>query len=165
MSHHYKIITTILILIPVFVLSSCATIFKGGHAEVRFNSSPAGADILIDEINKGETPTSAMLARGESHIVTFQMEGYEDVKVKINKKFDAATTIIGNIFSWALLGIVVDIASGAAYSLTPADLQANMKQLQEAGIINPDEMPRSDKNSVHVFMLTAEQWELISGAH
>ncbi|PAU94473.1 hypothetical protein CK503_06655 [Aliifodinibius salipaludis] len=149
------------LLIFSFFLSSCATIFKGSNAEVRFNSSPSGAEVLVDEINKGETPTSAQLSRSESHIVTFQKDGYEEVKVKVNRNFDGATTILGNLVSWWLLGVVVDVASGAAYTLSPADLQGNLNKLEEAGVINKDELPKAKENTVHVFMLTKEEWQEI----
>lgn len=155
-----KTIISLIVLVSFF-LTSCATIFKGSTAEIRFNSTPSGADVLVDEINRGETPTVAHLSRSESHIVTFQKEGYEEVKVGINKKFDGATTILGNLVSWALLGIVVDVASGAAYSLSPADIQGNLNKLQEAGIVDPDKMENPDKNTIHVFMLTKKQWQEI----
>lgn len=149
------------VLLFSFFLTSCATIFKGGHAEVRFNSSPSGADILVDEVNKGETPAAIQLSRSESHKVTFKKEGYEDVTFKVNKKFDAATTIVGNIFSWALLGIVVDVASGAAYTLSPADVEGNLDKLKAAGVINPGDVPEVKDNTVHVFMLSKEDWKKI----
>jgi len=163
MFHKHRIPIAIMIIFS-FYITSCATIFKGGHAEVRFNSSPSGAEVYVDEINKGETPTTAQLARSDSHIITFSKEGYEDVKVAVNKKFDAATTILGNIVSWALLGIVVDVASGAAYSLSPADVQANLNQLQTAGIINMEKLPSNKKNTIHVFMLTKEEWNQINSS-
>ncbi|MFH5834088.1 PEGA domain-containing protein [Halalkalibaculum sp. DA384] len=152
------------LLIVSFFLTSCATIFKGSTAEVRFNSSPSGAEVLIDEINKGETPTSAQLARSESHTVTFQKDGYEDVKVKINKKFDGATTILGNLVSWWLLGVVVDVASGAAYTLSPADIDGNLNELENAGVIDTDELPKPEENTIHVFMITQEEWQQIQNS-
>jgi len=160
MKKHTKIHITGVFLISL-ILASCATIFKGGHGEVRFNSSPSGADVLINQVNKGETPTTAQLSRKESHTVTFKKEGYEDVTVRINRKFDGATTILGNIVSWALLGIVVDVASGAAYTLTPADVDANLNKLQAAGIIDKEKISKKSENTVHVFMLTKEQWKKI----
>lgn len=149
------------ILLMSFFFTSCATIFKGGHGEVRFNSSPSGADVLIDQVNKGETPTSAQLSRKESHIVTFKKDGYEDVTVKVDRKFDGATVILGNLVSWWLIGVVVDVASGAAYTLSPADIQGNLNELQAAGIIDENQIPDQQKNTVHVIMLTKEQWEKI----
>lgn len=152
-----------LILLLSFFFTSCATIFKGGHGEVRFNSTPSGADVIVDQVNKGETPTSAQLSRKESHTVTFKKDGYEDVTVKVEQKFDGATVILGNLVSWWLIGVVVDVASGAAYTLSPADIQGNLNELQAAGIIDQSQIPEKNKNTVHVFMLTKEQWEKIEG--
>ncbi len=135
----------------------CATIFKGSSADVRLNSQPAGASVFINEIDKGSTPQTLSLERDKDHILTFKKDGYEDVKVEINQKFDGATTILGNLVSWALLGIVVDVATGAAYSLEPADVQANLENMQQSGII--DEIPERKENEIMVIMLTKEEWQ------
>lgn len=143
-------------LIALFILSGCATIFKGSSADIKVNSTPSGAEVWINDINKGTTPQTMSLKRDQNHVLEFRMDGYEPVRIEVNKKFDAATTIVGNIFSWALLGIVVDVATGAAYSLNPHDVQANMKQLQAAGYIpNHQEMSESD---IHIMMISAEDW-------
>ncbi len=146
----------IILSVITLMFMGCATIFKGSTADVRFNSSPAGANIMINNINKGTTPQTISLKRNKNHVVTFQKDGYEDVTMEINKKFDIGTTVIGNIFSWGLIGIIVDVAGGAAYSLEPYELQANMEKLQSAGYIPSENMV--EKNSVHVFMLTKEEW-------
>ena len=155
-----------LVYICIILISSsmigCATIFKGSKADINVNSQPSDATVYINGIDKGSTPQTLALDRGEDHILTFKKDGYEDVKVEINKKFDGATTILGNIVSWALVGIVVDVATGAAYSLEPADVQANLNQMKNAGII--DHMPKKDKNGITVIMLTKEQWKQIRAA-
>jgi heat shock protein HspQ/uncharacterized protein YceK len=137
----------------------CGTIFKGSSADIRFNSSPAGADIMINNIDKGTTPQTIGLKRNQNHVVTFKKDGYKDVTMEITKKFDIGTTVIGNIFSWGLIGIIVDVANGAAYSLEPYDLQANMESLQAAGYIPSDLEVKKDE--VHVFMLTSEEWKAL----
>lgn len=116
---------------------------------------------MINGIDKGETPQSLSLQRSENHILTFKKDGYEDVKVEIKKKFDGATTILGNLVSWFLVGIVVDVATGAAYSLSPADVQANMNKLKEAGYI--EKIPKQTKNSITVIMLTKKEWQKVAG--
>lgn len=115
---------------------------------------------MINGIDKGETPQSLSLQRSENHVLTFKKEGYKDVKVEIKKKFDGATTILGNLVSWFLVGIVVDVATGAAYSLNPADVQANMNKLKEAGYI--EKIPKQKKNSITVIMLTEKEWEKVT---
>lgn len=150
---------TVPILILAFFAAGCATIFKGSSADVRVNSAPSGADIYINQIDRGTTPQTLSLKRDRNYVLEFRKEGYQDVRVEVNKKFDLATTVVGNIFSWALVGIVVDLATGAAYSLTPADVQANMQELQAAGYL-PDENQVSESD-VFVVMLTKKQWQQV----
>lgn len=144
------------LLVSGVLFTNCATIFKGNSADIRVNSNPSGATISVNNVNMGVTPQTMSLKRNSGHVLTFSKDGYEDVVVEIEQKFDIATTVVGNIFSWALLGIVVDVATGAAYSLTPADVQANFDKMAAAGIIDPN--ADLGENDIFVFMLTSEQW-------
>jgi hypothetical protein len=154
---------SIFIILLVSILTvGCATIFKGSDADIRVNSQPSDASIFINEIDRGNTPQTLTLGRDEDHILTFKKEKFEDVRVEVNKKFDGATTILGNLVSWWLVGVVVDVASGAAYSLEPADVQANLNEMSAAGFI--DEVPEEDKEGITVIMLTKEQWKEIKNA-
>lgn len=155
MKNSKLILTGILCLL----ISGCATIFKGGSADIKVNSSPSGAEIYLNDINRGSTPQTLSLKRNKDYVLTFKREGYEDTKLEVTKKFDVGTTVVGNIFSWSLLGVVVDIASGAAYSLEPYNLQANMEALRTAGYLPKNFKPKKDE--VHVIMLTTEQWEAL----
>jgi hypothetical protein len=148
----------IIFLISILTVG-CATIFKGSDADIRVNSQPSDASIFINEIDRGNTPQTLTLGRDQDHILTFKKDGYEDVRIEVNKKFDGATTILGNLVSWWVIGVVVDVASGAAYSLEPADVQANLEEMQASGII--DEIPSNDENSINVIMLTEEEWSQI----
>lgn len=156
-----KLIKVISIFLIAFYSVGCATIFKGSNADIRVNSAPAGARVYVNEIDKGKTPTTLSLKRDDSYVLHFKKEGYKDVKLEVQKKFDAATTIVGNLFSWWVLGVVVDVASGAAYSLTPADVNAHMEQLKNAGLIKEGQ---AKKNEIFVFMMTQEQWNKIKAA-
>lgn len=69
---------------------------------------------------------------------------------------------MGNLVSWWLVGVVVDVATGAAYSLEPADVQANLNEMQAAGFI--DEIPNEDTKGITVIMLTEEEWKEINDA-
>lgn len=144
-----------------FLLTSCATTFKGEHAEIRVNSAPAGASIFIHGIDKGTTPQTLTLDRDANYVLTLKKSGYKDVKVAVEKDFDFATTVLGNLVSFALIGIVVDLGTGAAYSLEPADIQANMDKLKAAGII--DTIPKQGENEIMVIMLTQKEWKAING--
>tara|TARA_R110000868_G_scaffold304437_14_gene565196 strand:- start:38851 stop:39342 length:492 start_codon:yes stop_codon:yes gene_type:complete len=147
------------LLVASFLTPSCASIFKGSSADVRVNSNPAGADIFINGIDRGVTPQTLSLKRNQDYVLTFKKEGYEDVNFEVAKKFDIGTAVVGNIFSWGLIGLIVDIGTGAAYSLTPADVEANLGSMQQAGII--DANANLENGDIFVFMLTSDQWEEI----
>ena len=75
-----------LLLLSSVVLSSCGTIFKGSNADIRVNSSPAGATIYVNDINKGLAPQTLSLKRNRDYTLTFKKEGYADVTFEVNKK-------------------------------------------------------------------------------
>lgn len=156
---NYKLVA--FLCLTSFLLISCATIFKGEHAQIRVNSAPAGASVFINGIDKGTTPQTMTLKRDQNYVLTFKKEGYKDVKVPVHKNFDAATTILGNLVSFFLVGIVVDVATGAAYSLEPADVQANMDKLKAKGIIPA--IPEPHENEITVIMLTQKEWQAVNG--
>lgn len=152
-----------LLIVAGLLTANCAAIFKGSSADIRVNSNPSGADIIINGIDRGVTPQTMSLSRNENYVLTFKKDGYEDVNVEVKKKFDVGTTVVGNIFSWGLIGIIVDVATGAAYSLTPADIDANFDTMAKAGLINPDELNQKE-GEINVIMITTEQWEAIQAA-
>jgi len=141
-------------------ISGCATIFKGSEADIRVNSSPAGATIKVNGINSGLTPQTLSLKRNQTHQIEFSRDGFESVLFNVERKFDIGTTVIGNIFSWGIIGIIVDVATGAAYTLTPADLQANLGALQSLNLI-PAEL-KSDEDDIFVVMITSDEWAKIT---
>lgn len=123
-----KSVNWILIVLMVFLSSGCSTITKGSRQLVTINSSPPGAKVKIGGL-KGTTPYTADLATDKDYIAEVSLEGYEDQQVQIVKSFRAGTTILGNIF-WLLIGVVIDVCSGAAYGLSPSvvDVQLEKKQ-------------------------------------
>jgi len=156
----FRVVTTLVLFCVLSI--SCASIFKGSSADIRVNSNPAGANIFINGIDRGVTPQTLSLKRNSDYLLTFKKEGYEDLNFEIFKKFDIGTAVVGNIFSWGLVGIIVDVATGAAYSLTPADVEANLSSLQAAGYIDKDF--ETDDSDIFVFMLTTDQWEELKRA-
>lgn len=90
---------------------SCATVLTGTRQDIRFDSRPEGADILINGIEKGSTPVTLSLKKpGFSETrVTLRMKGYKDQSFTMDKEFNAISLI-------SLIGIlpaVVDLVTGA----------------------------------------------------
>ena len=124
----------------LLTLPACATIVRGSNQKIQANSAPAGATILVNGENRGTTPTTLLLPRNRSYQVVFRHEGYDDVTVNLNQQFEAGAALVGNIFSWGLLGMVVDVANGSAYQLTPDQLNVALEATDRTAAVttNPD---------------------------
>lgn len=111
-----------------FVLTSCATIFNGTSQEVKFESEPSGAAVMVGGVERGTTPATITMTKPglSSKRVTFQKEGYEDRTIKLQKSF--ATTSILNIFGPTLLGFGIDAFSGALFNYSPTRYKAELEQ-------------------------------------
>lgn len=106
----------------------CATIMHGGRTQrIGISSMPTGATVSIDN-NKsmGVTPIFADLKRGEEHIVTIEMPGYEKSQLTLTKSMSG--WVWGNIVFGGLIGLAVDAISGSIYNLSPEQLNAELRK-------------------------------------
>lgn len=106
---------------------------------------------MVNGQDLGRTPTTLTLKRKNQYQVVFKLEGHEDVTLAIDKEFKFGATIIGNIFSWGIIGIVVDIANGSAYQLTPEQLHASLGARGTAARID------ADSESIQVYFFEPSQ--------
>lgn len=117
-------------------LSGCASIIEGSTQNITVKSEPAGASISITDrggqkIHTGVTPATVSLKRGagyfksEQYTVRFEKPGFEPTEVKIIGSVNG--WYFGNILIGGLIGMLaVDPATGAMYTLAPADLSATL---------------------------------------
>jgi len=147
-----KLFLIVFLLSLPFLFWYCATIVRGSSQEVRINSSPADATVIINGEEKGKTPLTLTLKRNKTYQIVFKKEGFKDLTVNIDKQFKFVPTIIGNIFSWGIIGIVVDLANGSAYQLTPEQVDVTLAKLGTS--LN---IPKSNsKNELTVIFLTKD---------
>lgn len=57
-----------------------------------------------------------------AYVLTFEKQGYKPVEVSLKRAVDG--WIFGNIVFGGLIGLVIDLASGSAYKLTPQEVKA-----------------------------------------
>jgi len=128
-----KIIAGLLSVIILITVFSCASIVCGTKQDIRINSDPTGAQVSIDGV-KYITPAVVKMKRGKDHSLTFTKEGYSPVTMKIDKEFNS--WVLGNLIFGGVIGLIVDFSNGAAYKLSPEQVNAklNKKQLDEFGI-------------------------------
>jgi hypothetical protein len=141
----------IFFLIVTFLLASCATIIHGTRQDISFSSTPSGAKVFINEVDKGSTPTIVNLERKNNYAVKIQLDGYLPFETNIVKKVDG--WIAGNIVFGGLIGLIVDAASGGMYKLSPEQIASELKN---SAVTIKDNMIY-----IGVVMRPDPSWELI----
>lgn len=110
-------------------LSGCATLVNGQFQEVKLVSSPSGATVWIDGYNRGIAPTAVLLSRDSDHVVTYRLDGHDIEQVKLERSFDFAPTILGNLITLDPLGIIGDMIIGGAYKFEVPANEAYLSKL------------------------------------
>lgn len=125
----FRIITKLKIAIIFLIISilanSCATVFTGTKQNVQINTSPPGAKVLVDGIERGTTPLALRLKKGsEGQVITIKMEGYE-TKV-FQPETDVNFVSVLNLFNLLFWGI--DAATGALWKYDPKYYEFELTQ-------------------------------------
>lgn len=139
-----------IVLVSITWLSGCATVVSGGRQNIRFSSTPSGAEVRIydeyeSEVWSGVTPVSASVERGSgfftgaSYRVEVLLEGYEPATVFIRPNLNGFWYVAGNLFLGGPLGwLIVDPATGAMWNLSPEVVNARLQEttaMEESGEI------------------------------
>ena len=116
------------LLLAVLCLLGCATIVRGTSQDIPIQSHPAHARVFVDGVDMGITPTVLNLTRSKPHSIRLSLAGHEDVMINLDRKFKLGASVVGNIFSFGIVGLVVDVANGSAYQLTPDTVTRGMAE-------------------------------------
>lgn len=114
-----EIMMKVFLIAAVASLSGCATIISGTHQEVKINSIPTGAAVMVDGAPRGVTPVVLRLKRRPSHTLTLQKIGYQPQSCIINSGFNG--WFLGNILLGGVIGMAVDGIDGASSKLEVPD--------------------------------------------
>ncbi len=116
----------ILIILPLIILSGCASIFKGPNDRIRLNSNPVGADIYINGDFAGKAPLRFSLKASKSYIIEFKKDGYTSCTYHVNSEIGAGWIILDIIAG--LIPVAIDAVTGSWYYLEPDYLNCNMEK-------------------------------------
>lgn len=108
-------------------LGGCATIVHGSRQNVSINSNPPGAAVYIDNGMALTTPSHVNLERKRDYIVTISKPGYQTQTIPLNSVLTA--WLAGNIIFGGIIGGGVDLLSGAAWTLTPENINLTLTPL------------------------------------
>jgi hypothetical protein len=116
-------------LLPLLVVSACATIMEGSGQSVAISTTPPGAICNVDRTGTHlasvtATPGSLRLEKSKNDLdVSCVKEGYGKSIVSVSPKFVGTT--FGNIVAGGVIGVAIDAASGANYSY-PSDIHLDL---------------------------------------
>jgi len=122
----YRLLLSVITLI---FLSGCGTIVSGKYQEIKVNSEPQRAEVLLDGKYQCLTPCTLTLERKEEYMIKVYKEGYREHNIKINQ--DANFWVFGNLvfgLIGAPIGAFVDYTTGSIYSLTPDNIYIIMPE-------------------------------------
>jgi hypothetical protein len=119
-----------LLLLPVLLLTSCATITRGVHEKLRVQSDPPGATVTLSTGEKGVTPaTFVEKRRSDKFTVTVSKAGYVAQTVTVESKAGGTggTAMAGNLLIGGAIGMGVDAGTGAYDSLYPNPVSVKLE--------------------------------------
>lgn len=113
---------TMLSILSLVSLTSCATIVQGTHQSIGIASNPSNANIWVDNFYVGNTPLIVQMSRKDNHFVRIELEGYQPYEATFSRQLSG--WVFGNIVFGGVIGLAVDAISGGIYMLTPDQIQA-----------------------------------------
>ena len=116
------------VFVGVYVLGGCATIFKGAHNNVDFNSDPTGAQVYVNGSPMGTTPINLKLESKRTYTIEFKKDGYDPKTYTITNHVGVGWIVLDVLFG--LVPVIVDAATGSWYELDQAAVNAVLEEQQ-----------------------------------
>ncbi|MGH9560652.1 MAG: PEGA domain-containing protein [Terracidiphilus sp.] len=91
------------------ICTGCATVLGSKSHDFNFNSTPDGAEVLVDGNPVGVTPMTVNLSNTQAHSVVFKKKGYADIGCQLGKGTGAGWVIADVVFG--VVPLVVDAAT------------------------------------------------------
>lgn len=141
----HKTINIGLTILTLIFFCNCATITKDESQPVAFSSEPQGAEVSINSVPMGTTPTTVMVKRKMgTTMVGIYKEGYHKENFALDKSVAAMT--FGNIIFGGIIGVGVDVATGKATDYQES-VHVNLRPLVDSSSSTQQpEKPKSDTN-------------------
>jgi uncharacterized Fe-S cluster-containing radical SAM superfamily protein len=126
-------------------LSGCASFVHGSRQEIGVSSAPYRATVRIDGTIRGLTPVVVELSRRQAHRIRIELDGYQPYEASITRNMSG--WLFGNVLlgAWGIIGIVIDVGTGAMYTLSPDLLSSELARMSGAVPVTP--------NSIHVLLV------------
>jgi hypothetical protein len=127
---------TAAVLVMLTPLAGCGAIFNGTRQTISTTTSPDQVQVTVDKSQeKYTTPTMISLERKNDYTLTFTKAGYTPGTFHISHSIKGGILVLDILTG--LVGVVVDAATGAWYSLQPSNVQVTLTKT-DVGVVGPD---------------------------
>jgi PEGA domain-containing protein len=106
------------------VLGGCATLITGTSQDVRFDSSPPGAEVLVNGTPSGITPTTLTVHRDGETVVTFSKPGYAPQALPLPTRIEPSFWL--DIALLSPIAIAVDLSDRADLTFSQGQYAATL---------------------------------------
>lgn len=110
-------------------LSSCCTFVNGRHDDVAIRSSVPEASVYVDGVEKGKTPCAVEVKRTGEHKIEIQKAGYFPYQATTGR--GVSWWLLGNAFIGGIIGLPIDLVTGAWADVTPDEIDATLTPLPQ----------------------------------
>jgi hypothetical protein len=101
-------------------LSGCASIIQGTHTDVDIHTRPENAQIWVDGVQQGASPTKVSMEVGATHVVVVRAPGYKEQTIRTDRMLSGGYVALDILLG--LLPALVDAATGAWYEVQPSPI-------------------------------------------
>jgi hypothetical protein len=119
----------------LFSITGCALIFKTTKEEVKFDSEPAGAQVIVNGTVMGTTPCAFKLESKGTYMIEIRKEGHAIWGKQLTNHVGAGWIILDIL--GGLVPIIIDAATGAWYQLDEKSINAVLIKQQPRPLYIP----------------------------
>ena len=132
------------LMIALFLMTGCATIFTGTKDRIAFSSTPSGATIYKDGVEICTTPCNYKIKRSLNDTeVEFKLDGYETRLITLDKEFNLVSIInLGNLLGWG-----IDALSGAVMKYDRKSYDLKLTKEKSASLLQPSRIDIDTKGN------------------
>jgi hypothetical protein len=112
-------------IILLFFFTGCCSIINTTRQNIDVISSPPGALVTLNGVQKGITPVTLELNRNGNHNISIVMDEYQPYEITTVR--NPSLWILGDLlFLLSLPVIIIDTFDGAVYNIEPSIIKAQL---------------------------------------
>jgi hypothetical protein len=140
-SNYMRLARVTAVLCAAGSLTACATVTRGSKDAWVVNTEPTGAQVQTSNGHHcPSTPCAIKISRKAEFTATITKPGYKPATVAVTHKTAnaGAAGIAGNVLLGGVIGLGVDVATGASQDLVPNPVSLKLEPLETASTIKAD---------------------------